>query len=1004
MTRSFSKISSFGSIFWISRFTEARKMKKNLLSVCLGLAVLFAYTTCLNPVNFDETQLPTLDITGSLDTRDVTAASTYIVNLSKSLNFTEVTVTQNLNPALATNEVPYLVSKFPNTKNAQGNWKNVKARYIQASDIEYEVGLNIINGNTETPSFFRTTDLYATQSKGIYYIWLYRTKDQSYIDSQIAAGVPPEFADVLVISPQDPNLPPLLPAPSDEDTQNIEVNIGSSNNADIVAVLQKISNTLVNGFVKAEPPSADDENGSVPPVISPHNRSEMGTFIVVNLSRTMNIDSVAFKQEEGIGVYSNVYTIISPSPGTPAVAAQDRNAIALKNGTYAITAAYGGAKTTSPKRGVLLPSNDPQTVREHYIYFYKAKNGSYELSIDRPITEDIDPSDVLPPSEYGAGRVRIVNRTTNALVDSISITSKDHPERGLMAKNYTGFIPARPIGYDVGEVDFTGTPTFPIDGYFVANVSLLTAEDIVMVTRLVFLNNSIAEIIIEPNDAVLSNVPGSKITVTNATTTESVINKIEIFNVAQPAEHADVTLAIANGNAYSFNVVSTPGMPIMEGYSYKAKLTVTVTKQLTGKYTIDGNEVENPLITNTGVIEKDFSPDNSLYGKNGPGSHERFITLDEANITSIIPTTPPVAPAFVPVSDVIILNGEAQPNGDVKFFAKDGAERQLSWKVIPEEATNKDGYWTLGELDLNVLMGHYSLTKNGLLKVKSSWSYDYLYVAFIIENGIAEGARSPKINQLSKMQYLLFDETKDFVKVFKLLTPPPGVVTPPTPPANQVTLLLNYIGNGAGSGDKWSVNLIEVYKRPTTIYNNTGGGSPLYGNPVDDAGYLRYGSVATGRTGWHWQANPYDDLNLYWGGTTEGWVTSNPPPSEQLQGVPSRSAYSHEIQPSFLDSIPVQAGSGRNSIISGTWLAGNSSDNKLNRAGEKYGLTVPTDQGKLWIRLRMDHHDAAVGYWWKAVYLQEWFVFDPATNYKKENGAVIIDVDLYNTPYMQYRK
>jgi hypothetical protein len=748
----------------------------------------------------------------------------------------------------------------------------------------------------------------------------------------------------------------------------------------------------------------------------------MGTFIVVNLSRTRNIDWVTFHEETTVGIYSNVYTIIpsaSSAPGTTAVAAQDRKGIALKQGHYGITAGHNGTQTGS-KTGIVVPSNDPQAIKEHYIYFYKARNGSYVLSVDRPDNSDIDPTDVLPPDAgRGVGIVTIINRTTSGLVDSISITSRDNPARGSMVKNYTEFKPSpQPISGNgsSGSVEFIGTasPNFPIDGYFFANVTLLTVEDVVTVQRLIYLNNSIAEIIITDADIGVSKVPGAKIAVTNNTTTTSVIGKIEIYNTAVTSEHADFTLAIANdGVPYSFNVLNSPGMPIVENYLYNAKLTVTVTKQFVGEYTVDGTTVRDPLISSTGIVTKSFTPDNRLYGKDGPDTWSRFIVLSELDIASIIPAGPPSAPppsTFVPVSDVIILNGEVQqPNGEIKFFAKDGTARQLFWKVLPEEATNKDGYWTLGELDLNVLLkqGHYSLTREGSLKVNSSWSYEYLYVAFIIPNGIAQGSRSEGIHRVGNMQYLKFDNTKDFVKVFKLVTPPPIVVTPPPPPTNTATLLLNYVGNGAGSGDKWSVNLIEVYKRPQYIYKKDGTGAyTLHGDPVEEKGYLRYGSYLTGKTGWHWQANPYDDLSLYWGGTTEGWVTTNPPPADQLQGVSARNDYAHEIQPSFLDSISLVTGQAHQSSakISGSWLVNKSSDGKLNQAGEKYGLTVPTDQGPLWIRLRMDYHDSVVGYWWKAVYLQEWFVFDPSTAYKKENGAVVIDVDLYNTPYMQYRK
>jgi hypothetical protein len=114
-----------------------------------------------------------------------------------------------------------------------------------------------------------------------------------------------------------------------------------------------------------------------------------------------------------------------------------------------------------------------------------------------------------------------------------------------------------------------------------------------------------------------------------------------------------------------------------------------------------------------------------------------------------------------------------------------------------------------------------------------------------------------------------------------------------------------------------------------------------------------------------------------------------------------------ETRPYFWGSINLGDTSQRGGYSTGdwTWLQNVSSDGKLNASGEQVALRLPTDQGKLWIRLRMDYSDGTVGYWWKAVGLQEWFVFDPAQSYYKDsNNNVIIDVDLYATPYMTYRE
>jgi hypothetical protein len=262
-------------------------------------------------------------------------------------------------------------------------------------------------------------------------------------------------------------------------------------------------------------------------------------------------------------------------------------------------------------------------------------------------------------------------------------------------------------------------------------------------------------------------------------------------------------------------------------------------------------------------------------------------------------------------------------------------------------------------------------------------------------------------------------------------------------------VVLNYIGRGAGGKDQWSVNLIEVYTRPGELYKQDN----TFQAKVTDkgGGVLTYGNPATGKTGVHWQANPMDEQAVYWGGTSEGWIDGSKKPNgtafdnadqNTLQFLPYppvgledtkrtailsydresmafayygtsstggtykvyRKNFRGETRNNFLGSIRLDGTStGHEGPISGSWLTKVSDDGKFNAAGEQFNLALPTNKGPLWLRLRMDYNDGTVGYWWKAVYLQEWFVFDPGQNYRKTNGNVIIDVDLYATPYMTYR-
>jgi hypothetical protein len=437
----------------------------------------------------------------------------------------------------------------------------------------------------------------------------------------------------------------------------------------------------------------------------------------------------------------------------------------------------------------------------------------------------------------------------------------------------------------------------------------------------------------------------------------------------------------------------------------------------------------------------------------------------------------PTPPSFVPVTDVIVLNNER--------FTK-GKAKAIQWKVVPENATNSAVQWTFGEADPNIFLNHYGLGADGRqhtdpegrLSVRTSWSFDYVYLAVIVPNGKAEGPRNLGINQVGQtvvdadgktwtvtLQFLRFDPDRDFVKVFRFISPdlaPPNT-SPPT--ANYQNVVLNYIGRGAGAnnryvGGEWSVNLIEVYRRPQylTTANNTlskpiGGG--LQHKAVTDkgGGVLVSGNPLRGKTGVWWQANPMDEMNNLFGGTSEGWITGNWGSINEYSGVASQTggtaqaleAYSYpppgapansrilskdrvnmafaygtggtyggylnnyygETSQYFWGSINLGDNSqrGRYSADDWSWIQKVSDDGKLNASGEQAALRLPTDKGPLWIRLRMDYSNGTVGYWWKAVGLQEWFVFDPGQPYYKDSkGNVIINVDLYATPYMIYRE
>jgi hypothetical protein len=303
------------------------------------------------------------------------------------------------------------------------------------------------------------------------------------------------------------------------------------------------------------------------------------------------------------------------------------------------------------------------------------------------------------------------------------------------------------------------------------------------------------------------------------------------------------------------------------------------------------------------------------------------------------------------------------------------------------------------------------------------------------------------------------DLTKDFVKVFKLKTPPPNVIPPP-PPATGKNIIFNFVGNAGTKHDAF--NLVEVYQRPPIIasftkppavdtskeprspgYITDAGVQTTYvAYGVDERGALRHGSYATGKTGWWWEEHACDEFNDRFGSNSEGWIPGfvhgvqdslwnypGPLTTSKSMGfgwwgngttpnATHKKHYSGRVEPYFLGSVwfggtgdphaanraAVNTRSAK-AGVSGAWVQQTSNDGRLNAPGEQFKLTVPDDQGPLWIRMRTDKIDATRGYDWKAVTIYEWFVFNPATNYKKDiNGNVIVDVYPYSTPYMSYRK
>jgi hypothetical protein len=602
-------------------------------------------------------------------------------------------------------------------------------------------------------------------------------------------------------------------------------------------MLKKIADALIRANGGDSPiKTPEEETGSVPPVISPVNRTQMGTFIVVNMSRSKNVDWVNFVGTHTLstGQAQNVVHTINSVSITdrgniiqfPAVAAQDRRGIALLQGEYKVTVGHSGDQRTAFKTAIIVPSNDPQSVIEHYMYFYKDKNGNFVINTQKPDNSDLDPTDVLPPpgpDNRGVGRITLVNKTTSALLESVTLTARDYPGRPDLVLGYDKFMRQSPIGVNRSDdVDIIGTAQFPIDGYFIASVQALTHEGIATVTRIIYLNNTIAEIIVTDNDVNVQRVPGARITVFNSINASNVTLTVNSIKIRDSAGNYQVySTFLTNGQSYQFDVLNSAGMPIIDGQDYYADADVTVTKIFTGGPWLDGdgNYVNETQATFSGVITNvPITPNGKLYNINGPVANQKTITISENIAAPVIPADPPVAPSFTPVSDVIILNGTYEGDG-IKFFAKDGAPRTLDWTVTPDTANNRNGYWTLGANDPNVANNTYALSHEGILIVANAWQYEYLYVAYVVENGIAPGTRNPVHQAVGNLTgYLNVDLAKDFVKIIKLKTPPPP---PPPPPYQPRWAQITFTNEDSGYNPGMTHLILYRIKDGVNIGNNS---------------------------------------------------------------------------------------------------------------------------------------------------------------------------------------
>jgi hypothetical protein len=538
-------------------------------------AVFMIFAACLNPVEFNPDDV--YNITGDINTTDVTSAVLMLTNRSKTVDVTNVTITQ---PEWEASE------------------KNL---WAQAPSISI----------TNRPKRLERKAQYLTPSDKSYQIVIDYTFDA--IENSPTAGT---GTKTLIIP---------LPLPR----QVVELFIYRNSNGDVIIDIEVTDPDLTD---TGNPPETDPSlgEGSSPAVIPPENRNKMATFVVINKTNSQIIDSSNFKMG-GVG-----YTMGK-------IGVTDKQSIALGQGAWDTTVKYtlnNTSITLGPKSSVIVPSNDPQAIKEHYLYFYKTKRGDYNISQEwPPYPNDADEEDLLPPDIYGKGRglIKIINNSYS-MARLVTIVNLHDTGISPMIIYYPDFSPPVPVQYaKTGYVNVIGTADFPIDAHegYLIQVSLEANDSLFTVERKAYIKDQVVTILINGEDLKETNVVGAKVTLQNKVSSWPVmITSMIVRNKAsaQSSVYGIYTWqpsgVIGNNNEAVQYVISSAGMPILKGEKFEAVITV------------QGNH-------RTGIITRDFSPA-ELYSELPPGQNTRTLTITNSDIPDNLKET------FVPVTSIIL--------------------------------------------------------------------------------------------------------------------------------------------------------------------------------------------------------------------------------------------------------------------------------------------------------------------------------------------------------------
>jgi hypothetical protein len=686
--------------------TKERRFWFPLVFCLVAVAPLFL-GTCLNPLDFNTENLPRIpvDVSGSLDVSIKDVAVFWLINRTKDVDVTSLTVHRGQ----ADNETADQYVYPKHYANLPKAGKSL-ASYHTPTELYYTVSAIWKRNNGELGAIDALHIQFPRAIDYKYYLYWTKAGDLVLVDETMLQQLPPD---------PDLNWPDSNFGPDSAGSTHTMVVLNVTQDQGIDEV--KFTKGSCTYAIVQEPRARDQEMiyldaGSYDTTISYTKNGVQTTIGPKTAIVTQELGSMAvktnflyfYKTNNGNYQISQTWPPIpndASAENRPEDALNENQGIleivnnAVPNNPHALIARilinnneYSNSINTSsymapgdPPRRYILPAGPvfvsfrptDQTnygqISEREIRPREVTTLSYINDLGNPWTFPSNSSD-------GAGLISIENKS-NGVVLSAAVYNPGDMLRSITT-GYEDFTPPNPIHFNqTGLVEVIGTPEVKLNdpqitGLQVIHVVLQTTEGLVVVERYGKINGNIVPVIITDNDLKPGNRVGSKVTVVNGTSSGRIMG-MYVYDRTNNSSLISIGAAYsldipAGGSKNDIYILSTTGLPIMAGHTYKAAFAVSFNNRIA-------------LSREVG-----FSPDDLLFSPT-PDTHTRTITLTDSDL----PPDPFIAVTGIkPISNDLRVTSvvDTALDGTIIGFRhgyQGGINLNQSVAVEPDKATTK---------------------------------------------------------------------------------------------------------------------------------------------------------------------------------------------------------------------------------------------------------------------------------------------------------------------------